>query len=336
MKKVILIVTIIAVPLLLLGAVEVTFPCPGTYDVQQVTLKFKDIFKKKSITHWKSAHIVESKPTDLTVEPPIEKIKGIRYASVRLGNNEKDTWLVMGQDDAGYYSEIYLDQNLDNNITTKEKIADIDTFQVEDKGFTINIGRVYPKPIPLLVSYKGSKGEIRKKLYFYLQSEIALKKKTDTLFLSFINATALEGKITVKWFGGRNDSRVRLVDANSNGCFNDYNKDCIFMDLNAYEKSDANKKSINVLSPLYEYFNIKEKSKIKQMRLVVLPYPAKVSVIEATEEFDPVQLEPESDQFDIDKENKPGQDKEKLDKDKSDKQDDESGDENDQASSDEE
>ena len=287
MKKYSLAIILIPTTLLMISATKL-LPCIGIYEAKPVVMREKEVFSKERIIHWKAAQLVDSKPVVLTLDPELEKLKGIKFGSIRLGNNEKETWLVVRKDDFDYYSEIYIDQNMDNNITIKEKLQDIDTFQVEEHGFTFNVSRTAPKPIPLLVSYKGSNGTIKKKLDFYIQTEYVLKKKSgDTSFLYFINATAFEGRIKVtEGAGYEKDYRFRLIDANSNGCYNDFEKDYLLMDLNLVGKFKNDESQ-----PLGEYFAVKEKGKKKQLRLVVFPYPAKIGVFESTNDFQSIELE---------------------------------------------
>jgi hypothetical protein len=291
MKKYSMIIALGMLSLLFFGATKLPYISAGTYLVKMVNIgrdeffgnDFTDVFQTAN-----EANLIDSKPNELMVTPELEKLTDIRYGSFKLGNNEKDVWFVMGKDPAGYYSKIYIDQNLDYNISDEEKVQDIQTFDRRLKGIMVHFASAQTTPVPLTVSYKGMTGEIKKKVYFYLWARIFEKNDTDTSTVTIATISALQGLIRV--MVGRNEKLVkfRLLDTNSNGCFNDYGKDVICMDLNydgLYQENQT----------LSEYFDIKTDTGKKQIHFIVLPFPGKVQVTEAIQEFDASKLEPEPD-----------------------------------------
>ena len=274
------------------GIVKLPNISSGYYLVKMVNLGLQEFFSKDiSQISSNEACLADSKADDLTIDPELEKLKDLKFGCFKkLGDNEKDIWFVMGKDQAGYYSDIYIDQNLDNHITVKEKVQGIETFDEKKQGFTILNSFNLQSPIPINISYKGLVGEIRKKVFFYLWSKVFLKNEESHTVVSITNISVLEGltKITV----GKDEKLVkfRIIDINSNGCYNDYGKDVIGMDLNF--DGTFNK---NEYQPLTEFFEVKLDGPKKQFRLIVLPFPGKVQVIEVNQEFDATKLETESD-----------------------------------------
>lgn len=308
-KKILMVLALVVFSLGMVGATELPLPVEGIYHLKSAKVKSKDINKyfKARILRYKQAQVMETKPETLTVEPEITTSKGIRYGSIRLGNNEKDVRFVMGRDDHDYYSELYVDQNFDNHIAIQEKVPKMDTWEDKEDGLVVHSSSTHPKSVPVMVSFKSMAcGEITKKLSFYIQIEYIMKEnENDTFWVGFINTSTWEGSMTVTVepheemdSNGKKitinrqqkDLMFRLVDTDSNGCYNDYRKDYMMMDLN-----EDGKFTDDEAQPLLDSFVVKAKKQKKKLQLLVLPCPGKVAVIEENQDFDLVQLEPESD-----------------------------------------
>lgn len=291
MRKYSLVTALAILTLLFLGAAKLPYVSAGTYLVKMVNMGRDDFFGddfSKVFQSTNEANLIDSKPDGLTVAAELEKLKEIKFGSFQLGNNEKNVWFVMGKDLAGYYSKFYIDQNLDNEITEKEKVQDIQTFDRKLKGIMVHFASVQITPVPITVSYKGMNGEIRKRVYFYLWTRIFENRDGDATVVSIATVSVLQGLFKVMIGKDEKLVKFRLMDTNSNGCFNDYGKDVICMDLNfdgAYRESQ----------PLSEYFDIKTGTGKKQMHFIILPFPGKVEVTESILDFDAAKLEPEPD-----------------------------------------
>ncbi len=284
---------IVFLPLLFLGAAKLPYINNGIYLVKQVNLDRQEFFShdvSEVFLPANEARLVDSKPDELIVAPEFEKLKEVKFGSFKLGNNDNDIWFIMAKDPAGYYSQLYIDQNLDANITVKEKVSGFETFDYNSQGITAHMAIIQRNPIPVAVSYKGANGEIKKKVYFYLWTGIFKNNKEADIKVWLRTASVLEGLLSATAGKDQRLVKFRIMDSNSNGCFNDYGKDIIFMDLN-YDSIFSKKET----QPLNEFFDIKDGKQRKQFRFIVLPYPGKVQVAEATQEFDPQNLEPESD-----------------------------------------
>jgi hypothetical protein len=288
MKK-LFIPVIIGISLGLMGfSSRLPLPMEGIYPVKQKTLTYFDLLSKDIELSWNNAEITESKPDDLIVEFDDKKLSNPQYGRFALGNKEKQVWFLMGQDAAGYWTEFYIDQNLDNHITDKEKV----------KGFQVNDGRLKSFktrqafgliPIPVEVSYRGQTGEFKKKLFFFLSVTTVIGKEKDgqETVVGALCASYFEG--TMKVLTGKKEKLVkfRILDADGNGCFYDFGTDMFFMDLNQdgyFKRSEGQK--------LYEFFDVGSNKDRKQYHLMIKAFPGKVGVIEATEEYNPIGLEP--------------------------------------------
>jgi hypothetical protein len=277
--------------LLLLGAVKLPYISAGTYLVKLVNAQ-RDHFFRDNYTNVNQSdnegNLTEAKPDELTIAPELEKLKEIKYGSFKLGNLEKNVWFVMGKDPAGFYSKFYIDQNLDYNITDNEIVRDFDTNYGMLKGVLVHSASATGTPISVTIAYKSTNGdEIRKKVYFYLWTGIFGKEDDSTTIVKIYTVSMFQGLIKVMVGKDEKLVKFRLMDANNNGCFNDYQKDVIYMDLNLdgiYSNQDS--------APLTEYFDMKTSLGKKQMRFIVLPFPGKVEIIEATQDFDASKLEP--------------------------------------------
>jgi hypothetical protein len=296
----------------MLGAIEWSFPGEGVYDVKAGLIKSKSVNKyfKAKILRYKQAQLMETKPENLKVDPAITKLEGLRYGSIRLGNNEKDVLFAIGKNDHDYYSELFVDQNFDNYIDLNERVPDLDTWEDKEDGLVVHTSSTYPKSVPVMVSFKSMAcAEITKKLNFYIQIEYIINRNTnDTFWVGFINTTTWEGTmdITVEPYeikdsNGRTTKSNRelkklkfcLVDTNANGCYNDFGKDHIMVDLN-----EDGKFSEDEAQPLLDSYLVKTKKQKKRMQLLVLPCPGKVAVVEENQDFDRAKLEPVADPLD--------------------------------------
>lgn len=294
MKKHTFIIILVILLLFFLGARKLPYISTGTYLVKMVNAGRNDFFQDY-YTHDNQTdnygNLVEAKPDELTVDPELEKLKEIKYGSFRLGNHEKPVWFVMGKDPAGFYSKFYIDQNLDYTITSEENVPDFNTNYGIHKGVLVQSSFATGTPVPVTIAYKGvNGGEFRKKVYFYFWNGIFGKNDETTTVVRLYNVSLIQGLMKVTDGKVEKLMKFRLMDANNNGCYNDYQKDVIYMDLNMdgiYSKKES--------EPLAEYFEIKTGAGRKQLHLIVLPLPGKVAVTEATQDFDPAILEPEPD-----------------------------------------
>jgi hypothetical protein len=284
----------VLLPVLFLGAVKLPYISEGTYLVKPVNVGGEDFFRI-NYTHEsqtdRPGNLSDAKPNELTIASELEKLKEIKYGSFILGNHEKAVWFVMGKDPANFYSKIYIDQNLDYHIAEDEKVPDVYTNYGMHKRVLVHNSLAFQTPIPITIAYKGvGGGEIRKKVYFYLWTGVYGKTDETTTVAEIYTASMLQGLIKIRSGKDLKLVKFRLMDADNNGCFNDYQKDVIYMDVNM-DGVYSNQES----EPLREYFDVKTDTGMKQMHLIVLPFPGKVEVIEATQEFDATKLEPESD-----------------------------------------
>ena len=253
---------------------------------------------------------METKPESVTVDPEITAFKGLRYGAIRLGNNEKDVLFVMGKDDHDYYSELYVDQNFDNHITVDERVPNMDTWESKDGNLLIHGTYTYPKSVPVMVSYKRMDGEeLLKRINLYIQIEyITSKNDNDTYWVGFINVNPMTGsmKFTVEPYEKtdssghktmierrQKESQFWLVDTNSNGCYNDFQKDHILVDLN--EDGKIENSEVQVLNDSYV---VKAKKQKIKMQFLILPCPGKIAVIQENQDFNREELEPQSDTWD--------------------------------------
>ena len=266
-------------------------PTEGTYPVKLKTFTIFDLMDMDSSAelYFNTAELTESKPENLQFDFEYEKMADYKFGAFKFGNNERKVWFVMGKDDQGFWTEYYIDQNLDNRITQKEKIKSFRTEQGSAKGYkTTDVFSLIP--IPVRVSYKGQSSEIEKNLFFFILIKSFAKNKNVDTVVQALTASFLEGEVKV---AAKNEFLVkyRILDGDANGCFNDYGKDLILMDLNhdGYFKKNETRKLVE----FYDIIN-REKQK-KQLRLIVMPIPAKIAVTEATSDYDRTQLEAQTD-----------------------------------------
>ncbi len=274
---------------------EMPTPQEGVYSLKTKTLTIFDLFSQEYKINYNVAEVVEAKPEKLTIGFDLKQLTEYRFGSFRLGNNNNRTWFVMGKDDQGYWSEFYIDQNNDLEIKENEKIKSFQSGQDKVKGLdrSQSLSLI---PIRIRVSYKGSAGEIYKNLYFFIITTVLSKNNASDLLVEAITASFLDGEIQV--VSGETAKRMnfRLIDANGNGCFNDYGTDLIFIDQNFddyYHSNESHK--------LVEFFDLSAASgDEKQLRIIVPPYPAKIAIIEAGQDYDLADFEAVSDAEEVD------------------------------------
>lgn len=260
---------------------------PGVYPVKAKSLTFFDLVTKEVDLGGNPAELTESKPEDLRVDPEIQ-IENPKYGSFLFGNNKHRVWFVMGQDLTGYWSEFYIDQNLDNQITVKEKVKGFESSDSKYRGYK-NRQAFGLIPVSIRVSYQGAAAELAEKLFFFFAvNEIGNGSATENdLIVEAFDASFMEGTLTLDNVKDSRPIGFRVIDANSNGCFNDFGKDLMFLDMNRdgfYKKNESFK--------LIEFLDKKSSGKKAQFHLIIRPYPAKIAVLKALEEYDPAALEP--------------------------------------------
>lgn len=183
---------------------------------------------------------------------------------------------------------------MDYKITPQEKLKNLKPWEPEKTkdGYDLSIAAITDNPFQLTVSYKGSVGEIKKKLNFYLWTEnFSKRNRVDLNIVSFRTVSAFEGFIKVMINKEEKLVKYRIIDANCNGCFNDYGKDYIYLDWDF----DGNFKKKEAV-PLFELFDFKLDKTTTQMRLIIPPFPAKIGIFPAMDNnFDTIKLEPQSD-----------------------------------------
>lgn len=277
-----------------IGATKLPFPVQGEYSGKIVNIG-DDFFKPDFLLQQaNNAVLTDTKPDEIVIDPAIKLIQP-KYGSILLGDNDKRAFFLMDQDNDGYWMNFYLDQNQDYQISASEKIKSLEKWvpQKIDKKWDLLESSVTNDPIPMLVSYKGSQGEIRKKLSFYLWiKRFTRQGESEQTLVSFATASSFEGFI--KLLIGKDEKLVkfRITDGNCNGCFNDYGKDFLYLDLN-FDGSFSKKEAV----PLYEFFDQKAGKISTQMRLLIPACPLKIAVAPATENYDTVHLEAPSDAF---------------------------------------
>jgi len=284
MKKIVMVLTAL---LLFSGcSPNAVIPIEGIYPIKLKTLTIFD-FNKELQINYNAAELTDSKPDCLTVDFDYTKLNDYKFGSFSMGNNEKKVWFVMGKDQQGYWSDFYIDQNLDYHLTEKEKIkCTMNEGTYKDMKTLETITFV---PVPIMVSYKGNDHEYQKKLYFALNTiQFVKNKKIDTLVRA-ADYSFLSGVFKVRNGIAEKLMEFRIIDFNGNGCFNDYGKDLLLVDVNG---DGVFKK----MPQLIEYFDATGPDNLKkQLRLVILPCPDKIAVTESSKEIDFTQLEPQSD-----------------------------------------
>lgn len=291
MKKLKLVGLFLIAGLILGCSREMPVPLEGIYPLKTKTLTIFDLYTQEYKINYNVAEVVESKPEKLTINFDLKQLIEYRFGSFKFGNNNRQTWFVMGKDAQGFWSEFYIDQNNDLIIKENEKVKSFQSGQDKVKGLE-RAQSLSLIPVQIRVSYKGLAGEIQKNLYFFIITTVFSKNEASDLLVEAITASFLDGELKV--VSGETAKRLnfRLIDANSNGCFNDYGADLIFIDHNSNDYYHANESH-----KLVEFFDLPVSAGVpKQYRIIVPPYPAKMAIIEADQDYDLVDLEAKSDQ----------------------------------------
>lgn len=292
MKK-LLWLLILLVPFSVFGFFKKHFPValPALYPVKLRTLTYFDIISKDlNDIKWNTAELTDSKPEDLEVAVDYQSASEFKFGCFRLGNNEQKTWFLLCKDKEGFWSELYIDQNHDGQIEKKERIKGLQTGQeITNRIKVMDTSTLIP--IPLKVSYKGLFTEFDQEVYFFIVIKAYQKSDLTDLIVGAVTASFFEGELKVENNNKQTQVKFRIIDGNSNACFNDYGTDLIYWDLNGddYFRKDESIK-------LTEYLVSDSKSE-HQLRMVVPPFPAKIAVIAANQELNDTSLEhlPEKD-----------------------------------------
>lgn len=290
MKKLKLVGVILIAVLILGCGGKMPAPLEGAYPLKTKTLTIFDLYSQENKIYYNVAEVVESKPEKLSIGFDLKKLTEYRFGSFIFGNNNRQTWFVMGKDSQGFWSEFYIDQNNDLKIKENEKVKSFQSGQDKVKGFE-RAQSMSLIPVRIRVSYKGTAGEIQKNLYFFIVTTVLSKNEASDLLVEAITASFLDGEIKV--VSGETVKRMnfRLIDANGNGCFNDYGADLIYIDQNSNNYYHPNESH-----QLVEFFDLPASTgEQKQLRIIVPPYPAKMAIIKADQEYDLLDLEAKSD-----------------------------------------
>jgi hypothetical protein len=239
----------------------------------------------------KMAELSEAKPETLAVQFDYTKLRDYRFGSFKFGNNEQRVWFIMSKDKNDFWSDFYIDQDQDNQITMNERISEtIEVFEFKQSSTQVK-NAFTMIPVKLRLSYKGLSGVLEKNTAFFIHTYHMLKKGQSETLVYAIGATFLDGEIQVQYKNEPIFAKFRILDGNSNGCFNDFGKDILMVDLDYdgyYKKGE--------IMRLPEFFDLPvSRTEKKQLRMIVLPLPAKIAIIGATEDIDRSQLEPASD-----------------------------------------
>lgn len=264
----------------------------GIYSLKLKTLTIFDLGSGEIPILGNIAELTDSKPEFLEVEGiDYEQLSNVKFGSFRLGNNDKKVWFLVVQNAMGYWDNLYIDQNLDYKISKKEAVKSFQTSRQRESGY--NVMRAFSLiPIPIRISYKGAVKNYEKNLYFFISTEAKSKKHEHYVNVAAFNASFLEGETRVVMENAEKLYKFMILDADSNGCFNNYGKDLFFINLagdGAFHKNEGEK--------LSEYFDSRGlDKKNKQLRMNLLPFSLQLAITEATGEFDLARLEPSNDE----------------------------------------
>lgn len=276
------------------GFAKAPLPMEGVYNLKLKTLTLYDLDSKNFPLLGVVAELTESKPAGLTVQIDVKQMKEPTYGSFKLGNADRKTWFVMGQDDQGYWTKVYLDQNGDRIISDKEEVKSMQTVQTKERKVTRDTAFTMV-PVPIRVSYKGMNNELQKKLYYFFYADVFRKKGESLTVVRVFNGSFMEGDLKIAQGKEAKLVKFRLYDADSNGCYNDFGDDLIYMDTNYdgfFKKNEGRK--------LTEYFDLKRGKDTNQYRLVLMAQPSKLAVVNALKDADRSKLEAISDPVDDD------------------------------------
>jgi hypothetical protein len=292
MKKVswlliVLLIPVIILPVMVHGFLDkrLPLPLPDFYPVKLRNLTFFDLVSKDlDMLQWNQAELTESKPPELEVNLGELDLTEGKFGCFKFGNLGQKVWFWMRKDSDGYWSEFYIDQDRDQQIEKNERVKGFQTGQDSFQGIQ-RFQALSLVPVSLKVAYQGAKAEFERNLYFFIRTGVYQKKNLADSMVSAVTAGFLEGEFKVPDRGGSKMVKFRIMDANGNGCFNDYGTDLLMMDLN--RDGYFRKKEIDKLA---EY--VVSSDKKHQWRVVVPPFPAKIAVVEVAAEIDSVALEP--------------------------------------------
>ncbi len=292
MKKILSLSLIIVIAVLSMGfSNKLPLPEEGVYPLKLRTLTYFDLASKEFPLGSNLAEVMEVKPDYLTVHID-NQLTAIQYGFFKLGNHDQKVWFCFGKNPANGQIEFYIDQNADNQLVSKEKVESMETFNQKSSGFTIE-GHISLIPVGISVSYRGINNDYLKKLFFFISLEYLTKKGNTDLRVEAVTASFLEGEMTVLAGKTEKQMKIRLMDINGNGCFNDYGKDLIYIDINADEY--FRKRESQPITEFYDFPGTNANRQKRQLRMIVLPMPAKIAVVGATADFDRSSLEPASD-----------------------------------------
>lgn len=260
-------------------------PLPGVYPVKVRNLTYFDLVSKDlDMLRLSQAELTESKPENFEVDLGETDLTEMKYGCFKFGNLDQKTWFLVGKDTDGYWSDFYIDQNMDQRIEKSERIKGFQTGRDIVRGID-RMQALSLVPVSIKVLFKGARAEFEKNLYFFIRTDGYQKNNLEDTMVTSVTASFLEGEWNVS--DGRKTKTVkfRIVDANGNGCFNDFGTDYLMMDLNQdgfFRKKESDKLMEYPVSP----------DKKQQYRVVIPPFPAKIAVVNVTDEIDPMALEP--------------------------------------------
>ncbi len=292
MKKFSCLLLVTVMSVMSMGATKLPYPIQGEYSGKLVNMREDDFFKPDFlIQKANNAVLTDTKPEDLRVDSEI-KLSDPTYGSVLLGEDEKPTYFVMAKDHDGYWMDFYLDQNHDRKITASEKINNLEKWNPQkiNKKWDLKESSLTHSALPILVSYKSSAGKLKKKLGFYLWIKRFTQGNDEQTFVTLATASVFEGFIKVYFKKDEKLVKFRVTDGNCNGCFNDYGKDFLYLDLN-FDGNFSKKEAM----PLYEFFDFQAGKTTVQMRFLIPACPAGIAVIPATQNYDTVKLDATAD-----------------------------------------
>lgn len=274
---------------LMVGFGTAPVPMEGVYNLKLKTLTLFDLGSKDVPFQSVIAELTESKPEGLEVKIDTKKLTEPTYGSLKLGNTNQKVWFLMGKDEQGFWNEVYLDQNGDQRISTNEQIKSLQTYQGTERKMRRD-STYTMVPIPIRVTVKGMDQALQKKLYFFFNTDIFTNKTESITVVYVFNGSFLEGEMKAALGKEIKLVKFRVFDVDSNGCYNDFGEDLIYLDTNydgLFKKREGRK--------LTEFFDFGGAKGKKQYRLLLPPQPAKLAVIDALKEFDHSKLEASSD-----------------------------------------
>ena len=254
----------------------------GVYPVHAKTFTYLELVAAQPAITPNIANLTETKPDSLTVDFDPAALRGPVFGYFRFGNNEQKTWFVIGKDGDGNWSDFYIDRNLDYHLSPAEKVTGWETGQGAYRGYQTTSTYI-TAPLALLVSYKGAERDYTAKPGFLIEILDVMKNNARDTFVKAYAAGFFEGEIPIRTGKAIRTFHFQLIDADSNGCFNDYGRDLAYLDANGdgYFRNDES-------HPLAEYFG----SANLQRQIAVPPYPAKIAVTGVNADIDAAALEP--------------------------------------------